>query len=77
VEAALKKAEWIAAKNPWVAESLGELRAIAAQKDEELFSKEAAFSAFAANTAWRQHRAVAGTTLDTCRRFKPLKCGAD
>ena len=44
VAAALKKAERIAENNPWVAASLNELRELAAQKDEESFSKEAMFS---------------------------------
>jgi hypothetical protein len=45
VAASLGKAERYAATNPWVAGCLGELRELAARKDEELFSKEAAFSA--------------------------------
>ena len=39
------KAERTAANNPWVAESVKELRALAAQKDEVMFSKEAVFAA--------------------------------
>jgi len=50
VEVALKQAERIAAKNPWVAASLGELRTLAGSKDEEMFSKEASFSARRMNT---------------------------
>jgi hypothetical protein len=45
VESALRKAERAAANNPWVAESVKELRALAAQKDEVMFSKESAFAA--------------------------------
>ena len=45
VESALKRAERIAARNPWVAESIKELRELAAQKDELLFAKESAFAA--------------------------------
>lgn len=44
VESALRKAECAAANNPWVAESVKELRALAAQKDEVMFSKESAFA---------------------------------
>jgi len=44
VESALRKAEQAAANNPWVAESVKELRALAAQKDEVMFSKESAFA---------------------------------
>jgi Ca-activated chloride channel family protein len=44
VAAALKKAERIAADNPWVAASLNELRELAAQKDEVSFAKEAMFA---------------------------------
>jgi len=44
VESALRKAERAAANNPWVAESVKELRALAAQKDEVMFSKESAFA---------------------------------
>jgi Ca-activated chloride channel family protein len=50
VTRALKKAERIAANNPWVAASLNELRELAARKDEESFSKEALFSARRMNT---------------------------
>ena len=50
VTAALKQAERIAAKNPWVAASLAELRTLAARKDEEMFAKEAVFSARRINT---------------------------
>jgi Ca-activated chloride channel homolog len=45
VEVALKKAERIAASNPWVAESLKELRELAASKDDVMFAKESAFAA--------------------------------
>jgi hypothetical protein len=41
---ALKKAERIAANNPWVAASLDELRELAARKDQEMFAKESAFA---------------------------------
>jgi Ca-activated chloride channel family protein len=44
VARALKKAERIAASNPWVAESLEELRELAARKDQEMFAKESAFA---------------------------------
>lgn len=44
VAAALKKAERVAENNPWVAESVNELRELAARKDEVMFSKESAFS---------------------------------
>jgi len=44
VESALRKADRAAANNPWVAESVKELRALAAQKDEAMFSKESAFA---------------------------------
>jgi Ca-activated chloride channel family protein len=50
VAAALKKAERIAANNPWVAESIKELRELAARKDEVMFAKESAFSARVMNT---------------------------
>lgn len=45
VARSLKRAERIAANNPWVAESLNELRELAARKDEVMFAKESAFSA--------------------------------
>ena len=45
VEMALKTAERIAGNNPWVAESLKELRELAASKDEVMFAKESAFAA--------------------------------
>ena len=44
VARALKKAERIAANNPWVAASLDELRELAARKDQEMFAKESAFA---------------------------------
>jgi Ca-activated chloride channel family protein len=44
VTRALKKAERIAANNPWVAASLDELRELAARKDQEMFAKESAFA---------------------------------
>ena len=50
VARSLKRAERIAANNPWVAESLNELRELAARKDEVMFAKESAFSARAMNT---------------------------
>lgn len=40
----LKRAERIAANNPWVADALNELRELAARKDEVMFAKESAFS---------------------------------
>ncbi len=46
----LKRAERIAANNPWVAESLNELRELAARKDEVMFSKESAFASRRMNT---------------------------
>jgi Ca-activated chloride channel family protein len=49
VARSLKRAERIAANNPWVAESLNELRELAARKDEVMFAKESAFSARAMN----------------------------
>lgn len=45
VNRALKKAERIAANNPWVAASLGELRELAARQDQKMFAKESVFSA--------------------------------
>jgi Ca-activated chloride channel family protein len=45
VARSLKGAERIAANNPWVAESLKELRELASRKDEVMFAKESAFSA--------------------------------
>jgi Ca-activated chloride channel family protein len=45
VARSLKRAERIAANNPWVAESLNELRELASRKDEVMFAKESAFSA--------------------------------
>ncbi len=45
VARSLKRAERIAASNPWVAESLKELRELAASKDEVMFAKESAFAA--------------------------------
>jgi Ca-activated chloride channel family protein len=45
VAKSLKRAERIAASNPWVAESLNELRELAARKDEVMFAKESAFAA--------------------------------
>jgi Ca-activated chloride channel family protein len=42
---ALKVAERIGAHNAWVAETVAELRDLAAQKDQVMFAKEAAFSA--------------------------------
>lgn len=45
VEVALKSAERIAGRNPWVAESLAGLRELAASKDDVMFSKESAFAA--------------------------------
>ena len=50
VAVALKRAERIAAANPWVAASLNELRELAARKDEESFSKEALFASRKMNT---------------------------
>jgi Ca-activated chloride channel family protein len=50
VAAALQRAERIAGTNPWVADSLSELRALAAKKDEKMFAKESAFSARRMNT---------------------------
>ena len=50
VARSLKRAERIAANNPWVAESLNELRELAARKDEVMFAKESAFSARAMST---------------------------
>lgn len=50
VAAALKKAERIADNNPWVAESINELRELAARKDEVMFAKESAFSSQRMNT---------------------------
>lgn len=50
VAAALKKAERIAENNPWVAESVKELRELAARKDEVMFSNESAFAAQRMNT---------------------------
>jgi Ca-activated chloride channel family protein len=44
VTRALKKAERIAANNPWVAASLDELHELAARKDQEMFAKESAFA---------------------------------
>jgi len=44
VDAALQVAERIGRHNPWVAETVAELRDLAAQKDEVMFAKEAAFS---------------------------------
>ncbi len=44
VARSLKRAERIAANNPWVAEALNELRELAARKDEVMFAKESAFS---------------------------------
>ena len=44
VDAALKRAERIAATNPWVAASMNELRELAAKKDEVSFAKEALFA---------------------------------
>ena len=45
VARSLKRAERIAENNPWVAESIKELRELAARKDEVMFAKESAFSA--------------------------------
>jgi len=45
VARSLKRAERIAANNPWVADSLNELRELASRKDEVMFAKESAFSA--------------------------------
>jgi len=45
VARSLKRAERIAANNPWVAESLNGLRELASRKDEVMFAKESAFSA--------------------------------
>ena len=50
VGVALQVAERIGAQNPWVAESLSELRELAARKDELMFAKEAAFSSQRMNT---------------------------
>ena len=44
VDAVMQAAERIGAQNPWVAESVSELRDLASQKDEMMFAKEAAFS---------------------------------
>jgi Ca-activated chloride channel family protein len=59
VESALRKAERIAANNPWVAASLEELRALAATKDREMFSKESAFAAHRMNTRLAQSQELA------------------
>jgi Ca-activated chloride channel family protein len=45
VDVALRRAERFAATNPWVAAALGELRALAARKDDVMFAKESAYSA--------------------------------
>jgi hypothetical protein len=45
VARSLKRAERIAANNPWVAEALNELGELAARKDEVMFAKESAFTA--------------------------------
>jgi len=50
VARSLKRAERIAATNPWVADSLNELRELATRKDEVMFAKESAYSARAMNT---------------------------
>ena len=50
VARSLKRAERIASNNPWVAESINELRELAARKDEVMFAKESAFSARAMST---------------------------
>ena len=50
VARSLKRAERIAENNPWVAESIKELRELAARKDEVMFAKESAFSARVMNT---------------------------
>jgi hypothetical protein len=50
VTRALKRAERIAANNPWVAASLDELRELAARKDQEMFAKESAFASMRMNT---------------------------
>ena len=44
VERSLKHAERIGQRNPWVAVAVGELRQLAARREEAAFSKEAAFS---------------------------------
>jgi hypothetical protein len=50
VARSLKRADRIAENNPWVAESIKELRELAARKDEVMFAKESAFSARVMNT---------------------------
>jgi Ca-activated chloride channel family protein len=45
VERALRSAEKIGKRNPWVAVAVGELRLLASQKNEAVFAKEAAFGA--------------------------------
>jgi Ca-activated chloride channel family protein len=50
VASALRKAEHVAANNPWVAESIGELRELADRKDQVMFAKESAYSAHRMNT---------------------------
>lgn len=45
VDRALKYAERIGQRNPWVASAVSELRTLAAKRDEAVFSKEAAFGA--------------------------------
>jgi Ca-activated chloride channel family protein len=44
VHAVLAKVERVAESNPWVAESLTELRTLAATEDEETFAKEAGYA---------------------------------
>ena len=62
VDVALKKAERLGASNLWVAETVAELRTLAARKDEVMFAKEAAFSSRRMSTrlASRVESAVPG-----------------
>jgi Ca-activated chloride channel homolog len=39
----LRRAEKLGADNPWIAETVGELRKLAAQRDEVMFSKQSAY----------------------------------
>lgn len=56
VEAALKRAESIGEHNPWVAESVKELRNLAASKDDVMFAKEALFASRRMSTRLAESR---------------------
>jgi Ca-activated chloride channel homolog len=79
VARSLKRAERIAANNPWVAEALNELRELAASKDEVMFAKESAFSSRKMSTRLAQSMEPVCSTAATASylRRKPSQGKAE